>query len=231
MTPEPPRQRSTLFGRARHGASYAGLFVLLLLTYVVVSDVGSGRIASIFSVLLYVAVLLLALRISHARRRFRRPVVVIAVVGTIAVAALSGGDRGVTGAVNLYLIVLLVTAISAILRQGLTYEQIQLEAVAGVLCIYVLLGLAFASLYIVLDAFVHHPWLVTATGEAATKNQTYYFSFTTLTTVGYGDITAVTNVGRTLATIEAILSQVFLASVVALVVSRYGMRRASNAEE
>jgi len=222
VTPEARTRRSTLIGRAKRGASYVLLFVLLLLTYLVVADTGTGRVGSVIAGVLYIGVLLLALRISHSRKRFRRSTVAAAVAGTIVVAAIAGGDRGVTGAVHLYLIALLVTAIVAILQHGLTYEEVRLEAVAGVLCIYVMIGLAFSSLYIVLDAFVHHPWLVTSAGEAATKNQTYYFSFTTLTTVGYGDVTAVTNVGRTVATVEAILSQVFLASVVALVVTRFG---------
>jgi ion channel len=233
VTPEARTRRSTLVGRAKHGASYALLFVLLLLTYLVVANSGTGRAGRVISAAMYIGVLLLALRISHTRGRFRRSTAAAAVLGTIVIAALSEGDRAVTGAVHLYLMALLITAIVAILRQGLTYEEVRLEAVAGVLCIYVMLGLAFSSLYIILDAFVHHPWLMTAAGDATTKNQTYYFSFTTLTTLGYGDITAATNVGRTLATIEAILSQVFLASVVALVVTRFGAApaRRENKEE
>jgi hypothetical protein len=231
VTPELPRRGTTLVGRVRHLASYTLLFVLLLATYFVVADVGTGRLGSLLSVFMYVAVLLLALRISHARRRFRRSTVLVGVLGVIVVAAVSGGDRAVTGAVHLFLIGLLIASMVAILQRGLTYEEVRIEVIAGVLCIYVLLGLAFSSLYIVMDAFAHHPWLATAAGNAATKNQTYYFSFTALTTVGFGDVVAVTNVGRTLSMIEAILSQVFLASVVALVVSRYGTTRTQREDE
>ena len=52
-----------------------------------------------------------------------------------------------------------------------------------------------------------------------------YFSFTTITTVGYGDLTAQANVGRMLAVLEAILGQLYLITVVALVVQNLGQAR------
>ena len=216
---------TTLGDRVRDGSSYGLLFLLLLASYLVVADAGTGRVANIVAVVLYLTVLELALRISKARATVRRAGVVAGAAGLVLVAAVGGsGQRTVAGVVHLVFMVLLVATIAAIIRRGLSYEEVRIEAIAGALCIYVLIGLTFASLYVVLNAFAHHPWLAT-NGHPASLNQTYYFSFTALTTVGFGDVVPVTNFGRTLSMIEAILSQVFLASVVALVVSRFGASR------
>jgi hypothetical protein len=62
-------------------------------------------------------------------------------------------------------------------------------------------------------------------GVAATASRCLYFSFTTLTTVGYGDLTAASNLGHTLAVSEALLGQVYLVTVVSVIVGNLGRRR------
>ena len=57
-----------------------------------------------------------------------------------------------------------------------------------------------------------------------------YFSFTTLTTVGYGDLTAASNLGHTLAMSEALVGQIYLVTVVSLIVGNLGLRRREPAE-
>jgi hypothetical protein len=52
-----------------------------------------------------------------------------------------------------------------------------------------------------------------------------YYSFTTLTTVGYGDFTARTNLGHTLSVSEALTGQIYLVTIVSLVVANLGRRR------
>ncbi len=52
-----------------------------------------------------------------------------------------------------------------------------------------------------------------------------YFSFVTITTVGYGDLTAGTSTGRVLVTFEAMIGQIFLVTLVARLVSMYGTRQ------
>ena len=52
-----------------------------------------------------------------------------------------------------------------------------------------------------------------------------YFSFVTITTVGYGDLTAGTSTGRVLVTFEAMIGQIFLVTLVARLVSMYGRRQ------
>jgi hypothetical protein len=81
----------------------------------------------------------------------------------------------------------------------------------------------FASWFGAIGFFVSGPFF--ADGQPLNASNVQYFSFTTLTTLGYGDFTAAGNLGRALAVLEAISGQVFLATLVARLVSAYGTSR------
>jgi len=101
---------------------------------------------------------------------------------------------------------------------------VSLEAVFGVLCVYLLLGMLFASVYGALDHLGQEGSFF-AGGQSATVSHCLYFSFTTLSTVGYGDFTARTNLGHTLSTSEALVGQIYLVTIVSLIVANLGRRR------
>jgi hypothetical protein len=63
---------------------------------------------------------------------------------------------------------------------------------------------------------------VFAGGQPATVSNCLYFSFTTLTTVGYGDLATRSSLGHTLSVFEALLGQIYLVTVVSLIVSNLG---------
>jgi voltage-gated potassium channel Kch len=99
---------------------------------------------------------------------------------------------------------------------------VTLSTVAGVICLYLLLGIMFAQLYqagleLTDDAFIY--------SEALTRFDLVYFSFVTLTTVGFGDIVPGIDATRALAATEAISGQLFLVTVVARVISMLGQER------
>jgi voltage-gated potassium channel Kch len=86
----------------------------------------------------------------------------------------------------------------------------------------------FAALFAAIGGIGAEPFFVQADDPGV---QTYlYFSFVTLTTVGYGDFTAATNLGRTLATTEALLGQLYLVTVIAVLVSRMTVSRPAREE-
>lgn len=99
----------------------------------------------------------------------------------------------------------------------------------AVLCIYLLIGMIFAGVYGIIDAdssgdfFASgeirtlHPELHGAS-PVGTASDYLYFSFSTLTTVGYGDLTAGTDLGRSLSVTEALVGQIYLVTVVAVIV-------------
>ena len=85
------------------------------------------------------------------------------------------------------------------------------------LCLYVLVGMAFGFLYGAIDNLGGDPFF--AGGESASVAHCLYFSLTTLATVGYGDFVARTNLGHTLSVSEAMIGQIYLVTVVSLIVS------------
>ena len=92
---------------------------------------------------------------------------------------------------------------------------------------YMILGLMFAAVYAGMSHFggAAHPFF--AHGEVPNTQHFQYFSFTTLTTLGYGDYTAAQSPGQAVAVIEAMAGQIFLATLVARLVA--GFRGASRA--
>ena len=120
-----------------------------------------------------------------------------------------------------YLVVLLSKMI-------LVSDKITSNTLYGAVCIYLLLGVLWATLYgfinemfpgaifsgMLPDAYHHHKEI----------NEFLYFSYTTLTTLGYGDITSVTPVGRIIAVFEAMTGQLFLAFLVARLISVYSLK-------
>jgi hypothetical protein len=95
--------------------------------------------------------------------------------------------------------------------------EVRLDAVLGVLSLYMLIGMAFGFVYGAIDHFGGDPFF--AGGEPATVAHCLYFSFTTLATVGYGDFVAQSDLGHTLAVSEALIGQIYLVTVVSLIVS------------
>jgi hypothetical protein len=89
---------------------------------------------------------------------------------------------------------------------------------AGAISAYLLLGLLFTYLYAFLGAVGQPP--LSGLDDDARLNEYLYFAFTTLTTTGYGDLSPVTNVARATAILEALLGQLYLVTVLALVVGR-----------
>jgi hypothetical protein len=98
--------------------------------------------------------------------------------------------------------------------------RVRLNAVMGVLSLYLLFGMFFAFAYGAIDRLGGHPFF--AGGEAATASHCLYFSFATQTTVGFGDLVARTDLGHTLAVLEALVGQIYLVTVVSLLVSNLG---------
>jgi hypothetical protein len=130
---------------------------------------------------------------------------------------------------HLLLIVFLGYVIGVMLRAIFDSRQVTFNTVCTSLCIYLLLGLVWALAYTVVDVLdpaaftctvdaVKHPsWMQLGRGNTAVL----YFSFATLTTLGYGDIVPTSPISRMLASIEAITGQLYLAVLVARLVGMH----------
>ena len=93
-----------------------------------------------------------------------------------------------------------------------------MEILAASICVYILIGLSFATLYYIVEAFYPGSFIDTD-GQALQDGPDFlFFSYVTLTTVGYGNIEAITNQARSLASLEALTGQLYLTIMVARLV-------------
>jgi hypothetical protein len=104
-------------------------------------------------------------------------------------------------------------------RRVLAKPAVTIQSIYGALSAYLIVGLMFASSYAAIDHLGESAFF--ADNQPANTQTYQYFSFTTLTTLGYGDFTAAENGGRAIAVLEALTGQVFLATLVARLVAAY----------
>jgi hypothetical protein len=130
---------------------------------------------------------------------------------------------------HLLLVVFLCYVIGVMFRAIFDSQQVTFNTLCASLCIYLLLGLVWALAYSVVD--VLDPAAFTYTVEAARHpprlrlgrgdTAVLYFSFATLTTLGYGDIVPTSPISRMLASVEAVTGQLYLAVLVARLVGMH----------
>lgn len=198
-----------------------GLVLLLILATIVTISLGAGAVGQFVGVCLSGFTLLFVLHTSDARRRtFRAALTVVVVaVASAAVGLLSGAQYGSTAA-GLIGLMLAFAAPVIILRRILASPTITVRLVLGALAIYLLVGLTYAYLYPMISGLTGQPFFVQTSRPEPIDY--VYFSYVTLTTVGYGDFTAATSVGRMIAVSEALTGQLYLVSAVALLVGNIG---------
>jgi len=207
-------------------AKFGISLLLIVATIFAVSFAGSSDWARVLALVLEGTALLFILRTSDAHTRFYG-IASIAVIVSVTVASLvaifgTGEGPGLAAAVVGGFMA--IGAPIAILRRLSRERIIDLQVLAGALCLYLLLGLFFTFIYSFIQIVDSDPMFVQLSTKA-TAAQTIYFSYVTMTTVGYGDLTLGENVPRMIAVTEALLGQLYLVSAVALVVSRLGQER------
>jgi len=211
--------------QVRDAYGFALLMVLVSTLALVAS--GSPIISPLaaFAGFMQVGALVLTLRVSGVRHSWARLGTAIAIVLFIfAVAGLFlAEDMARTPGLVVWLL-LTLTTIAAITRRLVTYREVTVQLLMGLLVIYLLIGTSFGLAYSVVNEFA--PPALTNGAEGIASS--IYFSFITLATVGYGDISPGTDVARALAIAEALIGQLYLVSVVSLAVSRLGTRRQSD---
>ncbi len=202
------------------------LLLCMILCFLVVSGFEeSNRLIWGAGICLKIAIFVLALQISDVGRKY----FLAAVSLTLIVAAASVPARiyngGLEAVVLLTWSALMLLVPVAILRKigkEFTGEGVDLEVVLGALCAYLFIGDYFASLFDVLARISGNPFF--AQPGVDSKLNYLYFSFVTLTTTGYGDLSPAFGPGQMIAVTEAVIGQLYLVSVVAIVVSAFRKR-------
>jgi glucan phosphoethanolaminetransferase (alkaline phosphatase superfamily) len=123
---------------------------------------------------------------------------------------------------------LLVAVAPPVLAAGLVRDlretrAVSIHTLAGVLAIYLLIGMFFSFSYGLIDAI--DASALFADRADSTPAEWLYFSFVTLSTVGYGDFSPGSDGSRALAVAEMLIGQIYLVTIVSLIVANLGRRR------
>jgi hypothetical protein len=215
-------------GSPDSGGRYGLLLLVLVATYLL-SAFNSTKLAIDLQIALFAVVLVLTLRTSTLSRPWPAVVGAVTVAGSAAAfgAELTDTAAGASASEAWKALMLLVTA-AIIVRRVLAKPTVTVQSIYGALSAYLVVGLMFAACYAAIDYLTKQDFF--AGNQPATTQTFQYFSFTTLTTLGYGDFTAAANGGRAVAVLEALTGQVFLATLVARLVAAYrGPARRDNA--
>lgn len=203
-----------------------GLVFLLTFTlavFVIVSPTASWSRA--VGIGLQWLALLAVVATSRTSANVRRPgaVLVVALMSFTVVGAASGSlSRPLLFAVSGLLSALTPLALIGGLLRLVRERGVTPQAVAGALTLYLLLGLVFAWTIGFVAEVESAPYFV-QTAKPSTS-QIAYFSFTAMTTTGFGDLTATTKVGRALTVVEMLIGQLYLVTVIGVLVGNFAGR-------
>jgi hypothetical protein len=217
--------------RTRFADSYALLFVLLLATMVLLATAGDSQAGRVLLLVAIATSTWLALRASQVQRvLLRLAVAVIPVVTVVAVViTIAGSERASEIVTGVLLLLLVVVSPFAIVRRFASHPVITADTFFAAVSVYLLVAMFFAMLYRTMAVVTGDPFFVQTNDPGAVDY--VYFSLVTITTVGYGDFTAAMSVGKMFAVIEAVLGQLYLITVVALVVQNLGQERKRRVTE
>jgi Ion channel len=199
--------------------SYASLLVLLLANFFLLELVDDLRWGAVGSTLLSAAALVVAISDPEAGHRLSlRHWILVGACVALAPIVLIVNSESLVGLTYLLPVALLVTAtLPVTITRVLHHRRVTAETILGALCAYVLVGLLFAFVYIAVNDFRDTPFFT----QPGTHDQGefLYYSFVTLTTLGFGDLSPSEGLPQALTVLEALIGSVFLVTLVARLVT------------
>ena len=200
---------------------YGETLLLLFITFFFIGSAPSAKWVAFVTVLIESVTLLVVLTASGAHRILYTVSLIAIFCGVVSSGAALFMTSHAVAASSAVLNAFLVFVAPAVIIRGIAARRVvDVRTVLAALCLYVMMGLFFSTVYGALEAASHHAFFVQV--QDAHAQDFLYFSFITITTVGYGDLTAARGFGRTLAAFEAMVGQFYLVTVVALLVSNMG---------
>ena len=217
--PEPRHERRLQRMRAAH--SYWAVLGAIFIAFFLSALLPDAAWATSLIVLVQSATLLIVIWTAGWAMTERAVPFALATAAVVAAAIdFFWQGKALTAALAITAGVLSVTIAVAIAAGAVAQHEVNSRSVAGAICVYILFGMLFLWLYSLLTVLDSSPFF--AQGIDGTRALRLYFSFTTLATLGYGDYTAASNLGHALAVLEALIGQLYLVTVVAVVVTRLG---------
>jgi hypothetical protein len=222
VEPESDQVSTGSNARFRYGSTLVLTVVLLLFLIAAPPDRWTGAVALAIEGGLLIAVAVTSRESSQFRHR-------LALAYGFAMAlfvALAAADilpesvvRAIAGLLTALVFVALLRGVARLIRQ----QGVTAQAVAGALTIYLLVGLTFAWTIAVIVQVTHTPYF--AQVKTPSTSDIVYFSFTTLTTTGFGDLTPATRGGRAVTVLEMVTGQIYLVTVVGILIGSFVGRR------
>lgn len=199
------------------------VFIYLSAPFLVDWSIGSLIVAAIF----LAAITLVAYQIQHSRKTLK------IYIGLVSLALLSQGLSYLPSASpnfghlfetfsQIIFLAFLGLSIYLILRELTGAEQVTADIIKGGICVYFLFGFSWAALYDIVYSFDANSF--NAASTPLTRSDLTHFSFTTLTTVGYGDISPASEIARVLANLEGMVGVMYPAVFIARLVGLHSSR-------
>jgi hypothetical protein len=198
--------------------SYGLVLVLIVATYALAVSQSSSPLIGTVVVFVQIATVWFVLRTARAHRAARAAALIV--LGIAGAVAVTGGVIGGTGsqvAILLASTVLYLIAPVVVVRHLIGRSVVDRETVLGVIAAYLLIGMFFAFVYRLIGVVDPDPFF--GAGGEATPSQALFFSFTTYSTTGYGNLVPAKSLGQTMAVAEMIIGQLFLITAVGKVIS------------
>jgi hypothetical protein len=217
--PRPPRAWTLERVISTLSDRYGLVLVLLLVTYVLASSLPQeGWVATVLTAIQGVTVMvaLAASGTSDTHRHLAGLAAALAVLIAAGAAVAGGRADGVPAALSA---VLLAATLVAIIRRLVNHQNVTSQTLLGAMCCYVLFGLIYAFVYAAVARLTGESFLSPAGNH--TLSDYLFFSFTTLTTTGYGNFVPATGLGRALSMLEALTGQLYLVTVLARLVAMW----------
>jgi hypothetical protein len=209
--------------RVKDSHSYGAVLGLIIVLFLFADIAPTTDWAT--SVLLILQGLTFAVALWTSAREIERHTAAGVLVASCVLAFVElmvGHGRVLDGIVAIYAAVLTVATAAVIGRGVMRQHEINAQSVSGAVGVYLLLGIFFIFIYSAIQSIGQKAFFVQG---QATRPVLLYFSYITMTTVGYGDYTAATQLGKTFAVVEALTGQLYLVTVVAILVSQFGRQR------
>jgi hypothetical protein len=206
----------------RYGAVLALVFALLVLQIAAPGADWSRALA----LLLEAAALVVIVATTRERQEVRRLRTALLAAGAVVVALLVAvGDMSLiaTFAIATFMLLFIPFTLAGGLAKLVRTRGVNVQVVAGAIVIYLVVGLIFAYVITIVAHASSSPYF--AQGTDGTQSDRVYFSFTVLTTTGFGDLTAATRGGKAMAVVEMLLGQLYLVTVIGVIVGNLASRR------
>ncbi|MBS1862724.1 MAG: hypothetical protein JSS68_13545 [Actinobacteria bacterium] len=190
------------------------VLVLVLVTFVLTSLIDNSGWGSVLIMAVTAATSVVALTSSHARAHYVHIAIYLSSVSLVLsiVTAVSGASVWLNfGAI--IQVVLLAAATVAVLIRVVTAAEVSARTILGAISVYTVLGLLFGFAYEAIARVQSGPFFA---GDPHVQHGDFlFFSYTTLTTTGYGDLVPAGQPGEMIATFEMLIGQIFLVTLVA----------------